>query len=101
MDCILRNFVEMNRLWIRMQSGKSKNREKREAERQDLKVLVGSNFACLSQLDTIDAEYYKTVAIVAWSYPAHPPLAGERDRELQRRHRPELPDRVHDPGVPR
>ena len=51
----------MNRLWIRMQSGKSRNREKREAERQDLKVLVGSNFACLSQLDTIDAEYYKTV----------------------------------------
>jgi vacuolar protein sorting-associated protein 35 len=69
-DCILRNFVEMNRLWIRMQSGKSKNREKREAERQDLKVLVGSNFACLSQLDTIDPEYYKTVAIREWRNPS-------------------------------
>ena len=69
-DGSLRNFVEMNRLWIRMQSGKSKNREKRETERQDLKVLVGSNFACLSQLDTIDAEYYKTVAIREWRSPS-------------------------------
>lgn len=60
-DCILRNFVEMNRLWIRMQTGKARNKEQREAERKDLKVLVGSNFDCLSQLDGIDSEYYKTV----------------------------------------
>ena len=44
-----------------MQTGKARNKEQREAERKDLKVLVGSNFDCLSQLDGIDSEYYKTV----------------------------------------
>ena len=62
-DCILRNFMEMNRLWIRMQNGKARNIEQREAERKDLKELVGKNCDCLSQLDGIDAEYYKTVII--------------------------------------
>ena len=56
-DCILRNFVEMNRLWIRMQSGKA-----REHERKELKVLVGTNLGCLSQLESIDAEYYRNVS---------------------------------------
>ena len=60
-DCILRNFVEMNRLWIRMQSGKARDKEKRELERKELKVLVGANLGCLSQLDGIDADYYNTV----------------------------------------
>lgn len=61
-DCIIRNFIEMNRLWIRMQSGKACDREKRELERKELKVLVGANLGCLSQLDGIDADYYNTVA---------------------------------------
>ncbi|OAO13529.1 vacuolar protein sorting protein [Blastocystis sp. ATCC 50177/Nand II] len=58
-DCILRNFVEMNRLWIRMQSGKARDQEAREHERKELKVLVGTNLGCLSQLEGIDAEYYR------------------------------------------
>ena len=60
-DCILRNFVEMNRLWIRMQSGKARDQEAREHERKELKVLVGTNLGCLSQLEGIDAEYYRNV----------------------------------------
>ena len=60
-DCILRNFVEMNRLWIRMQSGKARDQEAREHERKELKVLVGTNLGCLSQLEGIDSEYYRNV----------------------------------------
>ena len=60
-DCILRNFVEMNRLWIRMQSGKARDQEAREHERKELKVLVGTNLGCLSQLESIDSEYYRNV----------------------------------------
>ena len=60
-DCIIRNFIEMNRLWIRMQSGKARDKEKRELERKELKVLVGANLGGLSQLDGIDADYYNTV----------------------------------------
>ena len=61
MDCILRNFTEMNRLWLRMQTTKANKREKREIERKELKVLVGSNLACLSQLEGFDAEFFKGV----------------------------------------
>ena len=61
-DCILRNFVEMNRLWIHMQSGKARDQEAREHERKELKVLVGTNLGCLSQLESIDAEYYRNVS---------------------------------------
>ena len=61
-DCIIRNFIEMNRLWIRMQSGKARDQEAREHERKELKVLVGTNLGCLSQLESIDAEYYRNVS---------------------------------------
>ena len=60
-DCILRNFVEMNRLWIRMQTTKSHNKELREKERRDLRVLVGMNLSVLSNLEGIDSEYYCNV----------------------------------------
>lgn len=60
-DCIIRNFVEMNRLWIRMQNTKSRNKDQREKQRKDLKVLVGTNFAVLSQLEGIDSTYYNDV----------------------------------------
>lgn len=62
-DCILRNFVEMNRLWIRMQTAKSHNKELREKERRDLRVLVGMNLSVLSNLEGIDSEYYCNVSI--------------------------------------
>lgn len=48
---ILTNFVEMNKLWVRLQhQGPSREREQRTKERQELQLLVGSNLVRLSQL---------------------------------------------------
>jgi len=56
---ILTNFVEMNKLWVRLQhQGHSKEREQRSRERKELQLLVGSNIVRLSQL--VDLETYKT-----------------------------------------
>jgi len=58
---ILTNFTEMNKLWVRLQhQGHSRDREKREAERKELKILVGTNLVRLSQLEGVDLEIYKT-----------------------------------------
>lgn len=57
---VLTNFVEMNKLWVRLQHhGPSKEREKRETERKDLRILVGTNLVRLSQLDGVDLELYR------------------------------------------
>lgn len=62
----LQNFVEMNKLWVRLQyQGPTKEREKREQERKELRQLVGSNLVRLSQLDGVDLEVYRTVG--CWS----------------------------------
>lgn len=59
---ILTNFVEMNKLWVRLQhQGHSREREQRTKERQELQLLVGSNLVRLSQLVDIDA--YKNVIL--------------------------------------
>lgn len=56
---ILTNFVEMNKLWVRLQhQGHSREREARLRERKELQLLVGSNIVRLSQL--VDLEAYKT-----------------------------------------
>ncbi|KAI9372663.1 vacuolar protein sorting-associated protein 35 [Aspergillus egyptiacus] len=56
---ILTNFVEMNKLWVRLQhQGPSRDREKRMQERRELELLVGSNIVRLSQL--VDLEAYKS-----------------------------------------
>lgn len=56
---VLTNFVEMNKLWVRLQhQGHSREREARLRERQELQLLVGSNIERLSQL--VDLETYKT-----------------------------------------
>lgn len=56
---ILTNFVEMNKLWVRLQhQGHSREREQRMRERKELQLLVGSNIVRLSQL--VDLETYKT-----------------------------------------
>ena len=61
-DFILLNFAEMNKLWVRMQhQGHSKYKEKRERERQELRILVGTNLVRLSQLEGVDVETYKKV----------------------------------------
>ena len=56
---VLTNFVEMNKLWVRQQhQGHSRDREKREMERRELRILVGTNFVRLSQLDGVTLDLY-------------------------------------------
>lgn len=58
---IITNFVEMNKLWVRLQhQGHSSERLKRTKEREELKILVGSNLVRLSQMENIKEDYYKT-----------------------------------------
>ena len=62
LDFILLNFSEMNKLWVRMQhQGHSRERDKRERERQELRILVGTNLVRLSQLESIDVNLYSKV----------------------------------------
>lgn len=43
-DFVLKNFSEMNKLWVRMQhQGSVKEREKRERERSELRILVSAS----------------------------------------------------------
>lgn len=59
---IVTNFIEMNKLWVRLQhQGHSREREKRTQERKELQLLVGSNLVRLSQL--VDLETYKNVIL--------------------------------------
>ncbi|KJX92343.1 vacuolar protein sorting-associated protein 35 [Zymoseptoria brevis] len=59
---ILTNFVEMNKLWVRLQhQGHSRERDQRTKERQELQLLVGSNLVRLSQL--VDLDSYKNVIL--------------------------------------
>jgi len=58
---LIQNFIETNRLWVRLQTqGASKERKKREKERMDLRILVGTNLVRLSQLEGLDVADYKT-----------------------------------------
>jgi vacuolar protein sorting-associated protein 35 len=51
-EFVLANFVEMNKLWVRLHfQGAVRDRSKREAERSELRLLVGKNLARLAQLD--------------------------------------------------
>ncbi len=60
--------MEMNKLWVRLQhQGHSRDRDRyltlslikrKEQERKDLRLLVGSNLVRLSQLETTLEEYY-------------------------------------------
>lgn len=62
---VITNFIEMNKLWVRLQhQGPSKERLKRVKEREELKILVGSNLVRLSQLQN-DKEYYKSYILPA------------------------------------
>ncbi|KAI7854663.1 vacuolar protein sorting-associated protein 35 [Circinella umbellata] len=57
---ILTNFTEMNKLWVRLQhQGHTRDREKREAERRELRILVGTNLVRLSQLEGVDLRIYQ------------------------------------------
>ena len=61
-DFIHLNFAEMNKLWVRMQhQGHTRNREKREQERRELRILVGTNLVRLSQLEAVNIDIFKKV----------------------------------------
>ncbi|WWC66334.1 uncharacterized protein I206_100235 [Kwoniella pini CBS 10737] len=61
---VLTNFIEMNKLWVRLQhQGHSREREKREIERRDLRILVGTNLVRLSQLEGVDLDMYKNIIL--------------------------------------
>jgi vacuolar protein sorting-associated protein 35 len=61
---VLTNFIEMNKLWVRLQhQGHSRDREKREIERKELRILVGTNLVRLSQLDGVDLDLYQRVIL--------------------------------------
>eukprot|EP01047_Picozoa_sp_COSAG01_P035915 COSAG01_NODE_2781_length_7087_cov_36.916428_2_plen_462_part_00 len=63
-DFTLQNFTEMNKLWVRMQhQGPIREKERRERERQELRILVGTNLVRLSQLEGVDTELYSTVVL--------------------------------------
>lgn len=56
---IITNFVEMNKLWVRLQHvGPLREREKRFEERCDLQLIVGSNILRLAELDGVDANVF-------------------------------------------
>ena len=62
---ILQNFAEMNKLWVRMQhQGHTREKERREKERLELRILVGTNLVRLSQLESIDSNLYQKVSVV-------------------------------------
>lgn len=66
-DFVLLNFAEMNKLWVRMQhQGHSRDREKREKERQELRILVGTNLVRLSQLEGVNVDKYKQVCFLSF-----------------------------------
>jgi vacuolar protein sorting-associated protein 35 len=63
-DFVLANFTEMNKLWVRMQPpqrGGVKQRERREQERKDLRLLVGKTLATLARLDGLTEDTYTSV----------------------------------------
>lgn len=63
---VLTNFIEMNKLWVRLQhQGLSRDREKREMERKELRILVGTNLVRLSQLEGVDLDMYKRIILPA------------------------------------
>lgn len=65
---ILCNLIEMNKLWVRIQhmpgGQKSKEaRKKRERERNELRVLVGTSIVRLSELEGVTSAVYGTVIL--------------------------------------
>jgi Vacuolar protein sorting-associated protein 35 len=62
-EFVLANFMEMNKLWVRIQhlpgEGNDKEaRKRRERERNDLRILVGTNLVRLSQLECVTTKLY-------------------------------------------
>nr|XP_026490216.1 vacuolar protein sorting-associated protein 35 isoform X2 [Vanessa tameamea] len=63
-DFVLMNFAEMNKLWVRMQhQGHSRDKERRERERSELRILVGTNLVRLSQLESVGELDYRRLVL--------------------------------------
>uniref|UniRef100_A0A1L8DVU9 Vacuolar protein sorting-associated protein 35 n=1 Tax=Nyssomyia neivai TaxID=330878 RepID=A0A1L8DVU9_9DIPT len=63
-DFVLLNFAEMNKLWVRMQhQGHSSEKQRREKEREELKILVGTNLVRLSQLEAATLDTYQRLIL--------------------------------------
>lgn len=63
-DFIMVNFGEMNKLWVRMQhQGPSREKDKRERERRELRILVGTNLVRLSQLENLNVDIYSKIVL--------------------------------------
>lgn len=63
-DFVLMNFAEMNKLWVRMQhQGHSRDKERRERERSELRILVGTNLVRLSQLESVGEQDYRRLVL--------------------------------------
>ncbi|CAG9570849.1 unnamed protein product [Danaus chrysippus] len=80
-DFVLMNFAEMNKLWVRMQhQGHSRDKERRERERSELRILVGTNLVRVSQLESVsEADYRRLVlpAILEQVVSCRDPIAQE------------------------
>lgn len=64
LDFILLNFSEMNKLWVRMQyQGHTRDQQRREQERRELRILVGTNLVRLSELECVNVERYKSIVL--------------------------------------
>jgi len=63
-EFLLVNFQESNRLWCRMQNqGPAKEKSKREKERHDLRVLVGSNLVRIGALEGMTVQFFSETAL--------------------------------------
>merc|ERR1719336_1596263 len=64
-EFVLINFGEMTRLWVRMQhQGAVRDRSRREKERLQLRMLVGTNLRRLSELQSVGLKVYKDQVLV-------------------------------------
>jgi vacuolar protein sorting-associated protein 35 len=67
-EFILGNFMEMNKLWVRIQHlpGEGNNKDvskRRQRERNDLRILVGTNLVRLSQMECVTSKIYGEVIL--------------------------------------
>lgn len=63
-DFLLTNLGEMNRLWVRMQhTGSVRDKSRREKERNDIRVTVGSNIVRLSNLVGVNLHMYQSIVL--------------------------------------
>lgn len=60
---LMHNLSEMNHLWIRLFNNTAKPRAQREAERNELNMLVGENIVRMSSLEEVTLDLYKSTVL--------------------------------------